>query len=825
MSFNKTAKKIFASFLTFVMLASFFLPVSVISASAEEITVTADGINVARGTAELIIYTSEFGESTDTNEYGYEVVVDENNVVTTVGGADNSIPEGGFVLSGHNTDEDEKMGEYLKENVQVGDYVYYNKNTLVVTISDEEVEHSSFYSVSTDINGVNITRLENFLVIFNKTGTKTETNDWGYEVVCKAGAVVSLGENNNLIPSEEGSFVVSAHGEKVEWIKENVKLGMSVSYDESKKTVTFKYDEKSAEICMQLKIEEIEADLKEAKENYRYIDFKTVQTKFEEAKSGFENAKDAYENGGKIEEFDSACSKTEKSLEEIKKLLFESRTVEYRGVWIRPYQKTAEEVDKCVEDLYESGINIICIETLFNCTTIMPMPEDNLFEHNPLFRGFDVLKAYIDSCHKRNMELHIWLPTFYVGHKNSDNITLGVGSKKPEWLAISNQGENYAPSDTEYYQMINPANKEAKEFLLKSYRYILENYDIDGWQLDYIRYYRRDKDCDFGYDDITLDAFEAEYGVRPEYDEKASYWKDWVDFRTKYITDMVVSVRELIDEVKPTVLLGADVGPDIENAYNYLYQDYMTWINKGYIDILFPMSYGFGFEEQIKKQVEHCGNSVLTAVGLGIFMPELSPEDVTGQAKTNNVIGADGSSYFEADSFLKKRTGKVLTSSIYRNRAVTPTFDKNAALVETLEYMNGRIDDVIVPLEGMTEAEAENVKKAVDAVIKAVNDKISVKDAIVSAETAVNALENENAKKVLLNDLSYSEKISIISERIETKVENYNENKDNSVAASDDSISEDTADENNWVLPTVIIAAVILIAIIAFISLRKKKED
>ena len=82
---------------------------------------------------------------------------------------------------------------------------------------------------------------------------------------------------------------------------------------------------------------------------------------------------------------------------------------------------------------------------------------------------------------------------------------------------------------------LNPANPEVSDFLIESYRYILENYDIDGLQLDYIRYPHNGTDTDYGYDDATLSAFESKYGVMPEYKPSESYWKDWCAFRASLV--------------------------------------------------------------------------------------------------------------------------------------------------------------------------------------------------------------------------------------------------------------------------------------------------
>ena len=826
MIFKTTAKKVLAVLIIAVLSVGLCLPVLDLAVSAEEKTVEADGINTVRGYGLLVIYTSEFGATTATNQYGFEIVV-EDNVVTKAGGNNNAIPANGFVLSGHDVDvgvDGGMMKTYLMENVKVGDYVYYNDSSLVVTISDKPVAVSNFYTVDTEFDKVNDTRAQDNLIIYNTRGTYTATNQWGYEVVVEENRVVSVGGNNNLIPNKKGSFVVSGHGIHVEWLKKNIKLGMSVSYDLSSKKITFVYDEHSVTYGIKKQIEQLENDYKAASDNYRYIDHQAAKSKLDETRTAFDTAIEAYENGGKLEDFDSASSEIIGLLDEAKQLLTESRTVEYRGVWVRPTQKTKTAVESYVQQLYDAGINMISIETLYDSTMIMPMPEESLFKQNPGWKGFDMLQAYIDACHSRNMELHIWMPVYFVGMKGDTYVQLSVATQKKEWLSVTNLGGNYAPNDTGGFQMLNPANEEATQFLLDTYRYILTKYDIDGFELDYIRYWTNLEGCDFGYDEITTSAFEAEYGIKPRYEPKAAYWKKWVAFRTNYVTGMVKKVRDLVDEVNPSVLLSADVGPNIEDAYNHLYQDYMTWLDEGYLDLLHPMSYGEGFEDEIAAQVANCGDDVFISVGLGVFMNEYTAADMLRHSKMVNSLGAEGSSFFESSAYLGKGTGGVLLKSIYKKKAITPTFDKAAATIAVLEYSKGRIDEVILPLSGMSEEEANIVKKAFDAVIADINAEKTPDDSFSAAKNTIDSLENANAKTALNTDLDYASKIAKIAKRVP---DDYEVSAYTSSAPESEPSSQPVAEKppaKGWIVPVVIVAVIAAAGVLAALLIKKKKN-
>lgn len=85
----------------------------------EAVLAVASGINVPRSSNSLVIYAGK--ETTGTNTYGSEAVVDQNGIVTAVypyGRGNNRIPDGSVILSGNGT-----MHTWIQNNVKVGNYV------------------------------------------------------------------------------------------------------------------------------------------------------------------------------------------------------------------------------------------------------------------------------------------------------------------------------------------------------------------------------------------------------------------------------------------------------------------------------------------------------------------------------------------------------------------------------------------------------------------------------------------------------------------------------------------------------------------------------
>ncbi|MTH53928.1 family 10 glycosylhydrolase [Bacillus mangrovi] len=83
-----------------------------------------------RGPDQLIVYTPAFGDSTKTNQYGYEITV-ENGFVTKLGGGGSKIPKNGFVVSGHGI-----ASQWISANSIIGAKVSVDVNGLVKITQD-----------------------------------------------------------------------------------------------------------------------------------------------------------------------------------------------------------------------------------------------------------------------------------------------------------------------------------------------------------------------------------------------------------------------------------------------------------------------------------------------------------------------------------------------------------------------------------------------------------------------------------------------------------------------------------------------------------------
>lgn len=101
-----------------------------------------DGVNKNRNLAEVILYTSDYGTTSMTNEYGTEVSVDSlGKVIDKVYGVGSAkIPKGGFVVSAHASQDN----VFVWDCIDVGDYIYYDAAEQSIYVFAEQEKMTNF---------------------------------------------------------------------------------------------------------------------------------------------------------------------------------------------------------------------------------------------------------------------------------------------------------------------------------------------------------------------------------------------------------------------------------------------------------------------------------------------------------------------------------------------------------------------------------------------------------------------------------------------------------------------------------------------------------
>lgn len=467
--------------------------------------------------------------------------------------------------------------------------VLYSKASRTISAIDPTMATSNKNSYFPGFRGTNQ------LVVYTRAyGERTNTNEFGGEAIVKDNTVVAISGADSLIP--ENGFVISGHGSAKNWINKNLIVGSKVFLNTEKNTITAYTTSDSyiygAKECLK--------EVQNVMNYYVKSDAEYNHKKIDECIKDAQNCiKKAENRPSQVQEYSQlAIEYANKALS----MAVPYKKSELRGVWIRPTCKNRSDVVYVVDRLANAGINHIFLETYFHGMTIFPsktMVKYGFVEENPIFENFDVLKAFIEEAHKRNMKVNIWFETFYVGNKKPDPNKQNILGICPTWSNVTKK--NYdsekpvqcASEHNGYF--LDPSNPEVQTFLLQLACEIIYSYCPDGINMDYIRYPQSNvpktvgsDQLAWGYTNYARNEFKATYGVDPVTITPCdTYWQTWCDYRRDKVTCFVNRLSKICRSNKVT--LTAVIFPNKKSALENKHQDWAVWSANNYIDGFTPL--------------------------------------------------------------------------------------------------------------------------------------------------------------------------------------------------------------------------------------------
>lgn len=776
-------KRIAVLTLTFLLA----LPAAAVFPGAEgEIkTTTADGVNVTRWADLLVVYKDI--PNTEQNEYGHNCVIDKNGVCTEIieggdqRGKNLAIPDGGMVVSATGNKVD-----WLKENVKVGSYVRFDSVTMRVMVSDTDYFPVTF-SQTVRVTGYNDIRYANTAIIYNKSGTKTGTNGYGYEIcVSSDGYIISSGGNDNTVP--EGGFVVSViEPSDILSLRSHGVVGASCTISSDGKSVLIEYDTEAITRRAEMLITELKQELQTAIAACRLIDKAEAEAKI----AAVEN----YINDNEIDTL-GAQGEIDTLTKQAYAALYESKPVEVRAVWYEPLEKDAEGVAETVKKLKENGINQLCIGVQNSYETIIPLPESFPFKQKSSLNGFDLLAEYVKVCHENGIELVVCMPVFHNAK----------AFYKDEWATATNNGEK-----GENNLFYSPANDEYFDYLLSFVEYLITRYDIDGLQLDYVRYPYYDGTTDYGYDENTKTVFEQTTGISASVvDEIAKQgmshknWNDWVNFKAGIVTKRVSQINDLVDSLRPDIYLSACLAADYSYIQTYC-QNGKEWVESGIVDAIYPMSYATGIMASQTQYFSSFDADYYLFEGSGSYT-SFSKDEQLLQVLESREYGADGIAFFEIGAYFSHGYNDYLNESVFDTVAVSPTYDPENAVKICKETANKRAEKAFE--YGYITEDVLNAFRA-DCSLDALKDHT-----------------NEEWYSQIKKDLEQAEKINKTAKDTDFVLPEISDTEESENTGEEISSSESSADgdsKNGMIIPVVIgIVCAVVIAAVVILFTKKK---
>lgn len=271
---------------------------------------------------------------------------------------------------------------------------------------------------------------------------------------------------------------------------------------------------------------------------------------------------------------------------------------QYRAIWVDTWNNgilSRSQIDTLVDTARENNVNTIIVEIrkvadAYYASNLEPRAS-NIQESDLDPLGYLLEKAHDTSNGKNKIEIHGWLVMnrMWKGSISSapaDHII----NTHPEWLSKNAAGESV--EGTNYF--IEMGVPGAVDHMVSVVEDLVTNYDIDGVNLDYIRY--PESEGPWGYNDLSIARFQKLYSKTGTPSESDS---DWLDYKRNNVTQLVRQIYIAINKIKPQVMLSADtiawggVSSDFANssAYSGVFQDWKGWMENHYLDINIPMIY------------------------------------------------------------------------------------------------------------------------------------------------------------------------------------------------------------------------------------------
>lgn len=352
---------------------------------------------------------------------------------------------------------------------------------------------------------------------------------------------------------------------------------------------------------------ELKLRVKQRETNLDLLDYDKIYKNIEELTTLESSIKSAEEP-----ELTLKKAKFDELLTETFLMTFESINNETRAIWIDNIYLgniiTKEDVTEMMEWLHSMNFNTIIPDVFNNGKAIYPSKVVPQFDNFYILYKGDILQDMVEEAHRLGMELHPLVVLFGLDtgwEQFLDNIIAFDRDINGRYVNMYGQA------------FLSPAVPETRDRIINLIKEIV-SYDIDGLNLDYVRF-----STGFGFGDYIGDVWEAFNGIKPnDITVSSPYFKQYQEFKAQFVSSFVDRAVKEVQTINPKILVSADVQAPYTWGKNDLAQDHRHWTDNRYIHSLMLMSYNYTAEEfsmHIANDAKHIQNQALTLPGMGLY--------------------------------------------------------------------------------------------------------------------------------------------------------------------------------------------------------------
>lgn len=269
-------------------------------------------------------------------------------------------------------------------------------------------------------------------------------------------------------------------------------------------------------------------------------------------------------------------------------LLFNGITYsqELRATWIaRDQLNSKDAIALAIDSIKLGNFNTIYVNVWSRGYPLWP--SEVFYSHtgiyiDPAYEGRDILGEVIAEAHRAKLHVEAWFEYGFVGGYEQyypGNSGKGkIFDVHPEWIAKKVDGSE--KDNSNFYWMVQ-TRKDVQDFLIALVMEIVRKYDIDGIELDRIRY----SNLQYGYDVYTDSLYRAEHNGMPpplNYSDQ-----NWIRWRADKLNEFHARVYDSVKSVNPRLNLSN--APSLYSSSSYtsylnFCQDWAWWVNNNKVD-------------------------------------------------------------------------------------------------------------------------------------------------------------------------------------------------------------------------------------------------
>ena len=345
-------------------------------------------------------------------------------------------------------------------------------------------------------------------------------------------------------------------------------------------------------------------------------------------------------------------------------------TIDTKCLWIvRDSMTNKEDVDSAMVHAYQSGYDIVFVQVRGRGDAFY---DSKMVSKNHLIDNeFDPLAYATELGHALGLEVHAWVNCYILWSSkykpdNKDHLYY----TQTDWTESDLHGKMdwridlKSPKSPQWEGIfLSPLHPEVNLYLREVYKELIDNYNIDGIHLDYIRF----QDDFYGYNPSGRKEFEKIYNIDPRdivrgiistrYGWTQSFVDSmnvaWQSFREDKVTELVSYIHEDIKNSGKEIQLSAAVKPNLVIARERWFQNWQYWLENDIVDFVVPMNYfpeikDFNMSVQIIKN--NLSRNELNRVYMGISTYNQDAQSVADKVLMSRLNGFHAVSIFSYDS-------------------------------------------------------------------------------------------------------------------------------------------------------------------------------